>query len=73
VGKEKITSAAVVCRTPNSFPLPNGFRAVPVTELGWHGFQPCHLGANKSGLSAPAALFLMRSKPATFTRLKLNC
>jgi predicted AAA+ superfamily ATPase len=34
VGKQKITSAAVVCRTPNSFPLPNGFRAVPVTELG---------------------------------------
>jgi len=34
VGQQKITSAAVVCRTPNSFPLPNGFRAVPVTELG---------------------------------------
>lgn len=25
---------AVVARTPNSFPLENGFRAVPVTELG---------------------------------------
>src|SRR5712692_3212366 len=34
VGKSRVTAAAVVCRTPNSFPLPNGSRAIPVTELG---------------------------------------
>jgi predicted AAA+ superfamily ATPase len=34
VGKSRIASGAVVCRAPNSFPLANGFRAVPVTELG---------------------------------------
>ncbi|MBZ5523475.1 MAG: ATP-binding protein [Acidobacteriia bacterium] len=33
VGKSRIAGGAVVCRAPNSFPLPNGFRAVPVTEL----------------------------------------
>lgn len=33
VGKSRIASGAVVCRSPNSFPLPNGFRALPVTEL----------------------------------------
>jgi predicted AAA+ superfamily ATPase len=33
VGKSRIASAAVVCRTPNDFPLPNGFMALPVTEL----------------------------------------
>jgi hypothetical protein len=32
-GKSRVASGAVVCRTPNSFPLPNGFRALPVTEL----------------------------------------
>jgi predicted AAA+ superfamily ATPase len=32
-GKSRVESGAVVCRTPNSFPLPNGFRALPVTEL----------------------------------------
>jgi predicted AAA+ superfamily ATPase len=32
-GKSRVASGAVVCRTPNSFPLPNGFRAIPVTEL----------------------------------------
>lgn len=32
-GKSRVASAAVVCRTANSFPLPNGFRALPVTEL----------------------------------------
>jgi hypothetical protein len=32
-GKSRVASAAVVCRTPNSFPLPGGFRAIPVTEL----------------------------------------
>ncbi|HWZ42009.1 MAG TPA: ATP-binding protein [Candidatus Saccharimonadales bacterium] len=37
VGKPRIISGAVVCRTPNSFPLPNGFRAIPVTELSWYG------------------------------------
>lgn len=34
VGKSRIAGGAVVCRTPNGFPLANGFRAVPVTELG---------------------------------------
>jgi len=33
VGAAQITSGAVVARTPNSFLLPNGFRALPVTEL----------------------------------------
>ena len=33
VGASKVASASVVARTPNSFPLPNGFRAIPVTEL----------------------------------------
>lgn len=33
VGKSRAAAAAVVCRTPNSFPLPNGSRAIPVTEL----------------------------------------
>jgi predicted AAA+ superfamily ATPase len=34
VGKARIAGGAVVCRAPNSFPLANGFRALPVTELG---------------------------------------
>jgi predicted AAA+ superfamily ATPase len=33
-GKSRIASGAIVCRAPNSFPLANGFRALPVTELG---------------------------------------
>jgi predicted AAA+ superfamily ATPase len=33
VGKSRIASAAVVCRASHDFPLPNGFRALPVTEL----------------------------------------
>jgi len=33
MGKAKVVSATVVSRTPNSFPLPNGFRAIPVTEI----------------------------------------
>ncbi|MGO9777637.1 MAG: hypothetical protein ACLPM3_13715 [Terracidiphilus sp.] len=32
-GKAQVDSGAVVCRAPHSFPLPNGFRALPVTEL----------------------------------------
>lgn len=34
ISKAKVAAANVVVRTPNSFPLPNGIRAVPVTELG---------------------------------------
>ncbi len=34
VGKATVTTGAVVCRTPNSFPLVNGFRVLPVSELG---------------------------------------
>src|SRR5580692_2251365 len=33
IGKSRVTAGGVVSRTPNSFPLPNGFRAMPVTEL----------------------------------------
>lgn len=33
VGKSQVTSGAVISRTPNSFPLPNGFRALPVGEI----------------------------------------
>ena len=33
VGQSRVDTAAVVCRTPNSFLLPNGFRVLPVTEL----------------------------------------
>jgi hypothetical protein len=28
-----VAAAAVVCRASNGFPLANGFRALPVTEL----------------------------------------
>jgi len=34
VGKSRVASVAVVCRTPNSFPLGNGFRALPASQLG---------------------------------------
>ncbi len=34
VGKSRIAAGAVICRTPNGYPLTNGFRATPVTELG---------------------------------------
>jgi hypothetical protein len=34
LGLSRVTGCSVVARTPNSFPLSNGFRAVPVTELG---------------------------------------
>ena len=34
VGKARVTSGAVVSRAPNSFLLINGFRALPVSELG---------------------------------------
>jgi predicted AAA+ superfamily ATPase len=33
VGPKIVTGGAVVCRTPNSFPFSNGFRAIPVTEI----------------------------------------
>lgn len=33
MGKTRVVSGAVVSRTPNSFPLVNGFRALPVSEL----------------------------------------
>jgi uncharacterized protein len=34
IGKSRVIAGGVVSRTPNSFPFPNGFRALPVTELG---------------------------------------
>jgi hypothetical protein len=33
VGKSRVTAGAVVCRASSGFPLSNGFRALPVTEL----------------------------------------
>lgn len=33
VGKTRIADGAIVCRAPNSFPLNNGFRVLPVGEL----------------------------------------
>lgn len=33
VGKSQVAAGAVISRTPNSFPLANGFRALPVTEI----------------------------------------
>ena len=34
VGKSRIASGAVVCRTPKSYLLGNGFRALPVVDIG---------------------------------------
>ncbi len=34
VGESRIASGAVICRTPNGYPLGNGFRALPTTDLG---------------------------------------
>jgi len=34
IGQSRVTAGGVVSRTPNSFPFPNSFRALPVTELG---------------------------------------
>jgi hypothetical protein len=34
VGKSKVIGGAVISRTPNSFPFPNGFRAISATDLG---------------------------------------
>jgi len=33
IGKARITTGAVISRTPNGFPLPNSFRAMPLTVL----------------------------------------
>lgn len=33
IGKSRIIGGGVISRTPNSFPFPNGFRALPVSEL----------------------------------------
>ena len=34
VGKSRIAGGAVVCRTPKSYALGNGFRALPVVDIG---------------------------------------
>lgn len=34
VGKARVADAAVICRAANGFPLANGIRALPVTEIG---------------------------------------
>jgi hypothetical protein len=33
VGKSRVSTSAIICRAPNSYPISNGFRAVPVAEL----------------------------------------
>ena len=33
VGKNRVTGGGIVCRAPNGYPLPNGFRALSVSEL----------------------------------------
>jgi predicted AAA+ superfamily ATPase len=33
VGKSRISASAIVCRTPNNYPMSNGFRAVSVADL----------------------------------------
>ncbi len=33
IGQSRVSTGGVVCHTPNSFPMPGGFRAVPVTEI----------------------------------------
>jgi predicted AAA+ superfamily ATPase len=33
IGRSRVTSESVICRTPNSYPLGVGFRALPVSEL----------------------------------------
>jgi uncharacterized protein len=33
VGKPRIAGRAIICRTSNSFPMADGLRALPVTEL----------------------------------------
>jgi predicted AAA+ superfamily ATPase len=33
IGKSQVTAGTVISRTPNSFPLSDGFRALPVTEI----------------------------------------
>jgi uncharacterized protein len=34
VGKSRVASAGIICRSPNSFPIADGLRALPVTEMG---------------------------------------
>lgn len=34
VGRSRIAGAGIICRTPNSFLIADGVRALPVTELG---------------------------------------
>ncbi|MND01136.1 hypothetical protein D3C83_200030 [compost metagenome] len=33
IGKPPVVRGSIVCRAPHGFPLPRGFRALPVTEL----------------------------------------
>jgi uncharacterized protein len=33
VGQSRLAGGAIICRAPNGFPLPNGFRVLPVAEL----------------------------------------
>jgi predicted AAA+ superfamily ATPase len=33
MGKSRVSGGGIICRTPNSFPWPSGFRATPVAEV----------------------------------------
>lgn len=33
VGKSRVAGGAIICRAPNSFPLPGGFRALSVVDI----------------------------------------
>jgi hypothetical protein len=34
VGRSRVAGGGVLCRAPSSYPLPNGFRAPSVTDMG---------------------------------------
>jgi hypothetical protein len=33
VGKSRVSTGAIICRAPNSYPISKSFRAMPVAEL----------------------------------------
>lgn len=49
VGESRVTAGGVVSRTANSFPFPNGFRALHVTELD---SRPVELAAKRARYTA---------------------
>jgi hypothetical protein len=40
VGKARVAGGAIISRTPNSFSLGNGFRALPVSDGGFPNHRP---------------------------------